>query len=227
MAKLLEVIVTSVEDAIEAEAGGADRLELVRELAVGGLTPESALVESVLKAVKIPVRAMIRQTSSMQAKLPAEIAKLRSDAASMARKPLDGLVAGFADEQAIDKAALEAVLAAAPGSRLTFHRAFDEMRDPLAAIDALKALGRVDRILTAGGNGGWPERKQRLITWQRAARPSITILVGGGTCWNVLQDLAETPQLEEVHIGRAARTRQSVEGPVKRELVRSLRNMFS
>jgi len=67
MARFLEVIVTSIEDAVEAEAGGADRLELVRALEVGGLTPELDLIRTVLQTVKIPVRVMLRETPSMSA----------------------------------------------------------------------------------------------------------------------------------------------------------------
>ena len=52
--KLLEVIVTSVDEARAAEEGGADRLELLRDLDVEGLTPVLALVEDVLASVTIP-----------------------------------------------------------------------------------------------------------------------------------------------------------------------------
>ena len=62
--KLLEVIVTSVGEACEAEEGGAGRLELVRDLASEGLTPSSSIIEEVLAAVSIPVRVMLRDAHS-------------------------------------------------------------------------------------------------------------------------------------------------------------------
>jgi copper homeostasis protein CutC len=65
MAKTLEVIVTTVDEAIEAEAGGADRLELVRALDVGGLTPEISIARGVLAAVRIPVRVMVREEAHL------------------------------------------------------------------------------------------------------------------------------------------------------------------
>ena len=58
---LLEVIACSVNDALEAERGGAGRLEVVRELGKGGLTPALQLVEEITKVVSIPVRVMIRE----------------------------------------------------------------------------------------------------------------------------------------------------------------------
>ena len=60
-AKILEVIVSSLEDAKQAEAGGADRLEVVRDLEVGGLTPDFQLVEQIAGAVRIPIRVMLRE----------------------------------------------------------------------------------------------------------------------------------------------------------------------
>ena len=61
---LLEVIVSSVEDALEAEQGGAGRLEVVRSLEVGGLTPSLELVRQICQRVKIPLRVMLRCAES-------------------------------------------------------------------------------------------------------------------------------------------------------------------
>ena len=58
---LLEVIACTVDDAVAAERGGADRIELVRDLGRGGLTPDIALTAAVVDAVRIPVRVMIRE----------------------------------------------------------------------------------------------------------------------------------------------------------------------
>ena len=57
---MLEVIVTTLEEALLAEQGGAGRLELVANLAAGGLTPDLGLVQRVIAAVRIPVNVMIR-----------------------------------------------------------------------------------------------------------------------------------------------------------------------
>jgi copper homeostasis protein len=64
---LLEVIACSVADAIEAERGGAGRLELARELGRGGLTPSPDLVQEVRQAVAIPVRVMLRENDGYEA----------------------------------------------------------------------------------------------------------------------------------------------------------------
>jgi len=61
---LLEVIVSSLEDALEAEQGGAGRLEIVRNLELGGFTPSFETVQQICQHVAIPVRAMLRCSES-------------------------------------------------------------------------------------------------------------------------------------------------------------------
>ncbi|MDQ2843734.1 MAG: hypothetical protein M3Y72_22370 [Acidobacteriota bacterium] len=226
MAELLEVIVTSLEEAIDAEAGGADRLELVRDLAVGGLTPRIEAVEAVLDSVALPVRIMLREEPTMAIQSAGELEILQGLAERFSKLPIDGLVMGYLRDGAIDMPTMAGILAAAPQSHVTFHRAFDELKDPLASVDELKRFPQIDRILTAGGIGDWHERKQRLLQWQRAAKPSITILVGAGICPAVLQDLRNTPELHEIHVGRSARLPQSVSGRVRREAVRALKSVL-
>jgi copper homeostasis protein len=115
---------------------------------------------------------------------------------------------------------------AAPNCRFTFHRAFDEVAEPVSVLQRLKAFPQVDRVLTSGGKGDWSERKQRLIEWQRAASPEITLLIGAGLSKQVLTDLARCPELTEVHIGRAARLGHSTNGRVARQAVQELRTIL-
>jgi copper homeostasis protein len=224
MPKFLEVIVVSLQDAIEAEAGGADRLEMVSALELGGLTPDIELVKDVLQRAKIPVRVMLRATPDMWSGGRAEKRILKSSAEAFAALPIDGLVLGFVRDGKPDTAAMADILLAAPGCRATFHRAFDEVADPIASIEELKGLGQVDRILTVGGQGDWLCRKKRLVEWQRAAEPSIRILTGAGLSPTVFSELAHTSELQEIHVGRAARVPPLVTGCVDREAVRSVKS---
>ena len=224
MADFLEVIVTSVHDAIEAEAGGADRLELVRALDGGGLTPEIDLVRAVLGAVRLPVRVMLRESPEMSLGGANEMHILQAKAEALAKLPINGLVTGFIKGDSVDIKAMIDVLAPAPGCNVTFHRAFDELPDPLAAIWQLKGFPQIDRILTVGGAGDWPTRMNRLLEWQLAAQPEMKLLVAAGLCSTVLSDLKHISTLTEIHVGRAAREERSVSGSVTREAVRSLKS---
>jgi copper homeostasis protein len=227
MAKLLEVIVTSLEEALEAEAGGADRLELVRALDQGGLTPPIETVKAVTEAVRIPVRVMLRENPTLWLSSAQEAQTLRMHAARFSELKIAGFVLGFVREERIDTQALRTILADIRALPVTFHRAFDEVADPLNAIEQLKETPQVDRILTSGGDGEWEQRKRRLLAWHSAGAPAIELLVGAGICDSALGELRDCVPLREVHVGRAARNPRTVEGPVDRAAVRKVKNALA
>ena len=219
---LLEVIASTVEDAVEAEAGGAGRIELVRDLARGGLTPPLALVQSVLAAVSIPVRVMLRAGENHQIDHENEIARLLEDAAALASLPIDGLVLGFRRGAVPELSLTARVLAAAPNHPATFHHAFEEMSDPIEAIAQLKRLPQIDRILTHAGPGLWTSKAATLQAYIAAAAPEIRILAGGGIDESAIRFLRRETNVEEFHAGRAARLPATSDAPVTRTRVRQL-----
>ena len=163
---LIEVIVETVEDAREAEQGGAGRLELVRALDRGGLTPADGLVAAVALAVRIPVRVMLRDSEPFELVDRAELGRLHAVARAAHAAGADGFVAGFLRGGSPDLAAVQGVLGSLDGP-LTFHRAFEDARDPLQAMAVLAADPRIDRILTSGGPGTWDARLTRLRELRR------------------------------------------------------------
>lgn len=212
MAILLEVIVTSVHEAVEAERGGADRLELVTALEHGGFTPSPELVQQVVKAVSIPVRVMLRENSSLSI-TTAAIGHLRSCAARFRELQIDGLVTGFVKDGDLDLATTLEVLDAAPEIPVTFHRAFGHAREPRRALEKLKQVPQIDRVLTDGGEGSWRARMLRVIEWQRAAA-HIKMIFATGTEVAELRELTRHPEISEVHVGRAARVPRATYGKV-------------
>ena len=86
----LEVIASTLEDGVAAEAGGADRLEVVRDLDRGGLTPAIALVEALLARVRLPLRVMVRVEEPFVPTSPAVIARMCEEARTFAALPTDG-----------------------------------------------------------------------------------------------------------------------------------------
>ncbi len=202
----LEVIVCSVEDALQAEGGGATRLEIVRDRARGGFTPSLKLVEEILRTVQVPARVMLRERDQYSITGTDELVRLCAQARQMAQLPLDGLVLGFIRDGRIDLHSTRAILDCAPELHATFHHAFEEALSPLQAISELKTLSQVDRILTHGGNGSWHERIRRLDEYQRRAHPEIQILAGGGLNLDRVSSIREQTQVREFHIGTAVRS---------------------
>jgi copper homeostasis protein len=222
MSLTLEVIACSSADAVEAERGGAGRLEVIRSFEQGGLTPPLELVRAILAAVRIPVRVMLRESASYAVAGEAETERLCSAARELATLRVDGLVLGFLRGGEVDVALTERILSCAPDLKATFHHAFEEADDQSRAIEALKGLRQVDRILTAGGQGDWPQRVARLAAYEREAGPGIAVLAGGGMSAQAIRSLREATNIREFHVGRAARAPATTGGVVRAELVRKL-----
>lgn len=219
---ILEVIACSVADAIEAQKGGASRLEIVRDLDRGGLTPSIDLVRAIRDAVQLPLRVMVRESDGYGISGEREREKLCTAAAEFSNLRVDGLVLGFLKDREIDLELTGRVLACAPGIRATFHHAFEDAANRLHAVSELKRLSPVDRILSHGGPGELEQRMQQLDSYAEAATPEVTIIAGGGIDGRVIRLLRRTTRIREFHVGRAARKDFQIKGAVQEKLVREL-----
>lgn len=222
---LLEVIVQDVVDAREAARGGADRLEVVRAIHDGGLTPPLQLVREIAAAVSLPLRVMVRENAGYSSDAR-ERPVLRRAVEAFAVAGVDGVVIGFAAAGRAQLDDLADVMQGAAGVNITFHRAFDQLRDPLGSIDALAGLVPVDRILTSGGEGTAAARCERLRAYQARAGARLTIIAGGGVDEEMLAELARTGSTREVHVGRAAREGADPDGTVSAARVERLREIM-
>ncbi|MFH7593520.1 copper homeostasis protein CutC [Streptomyces racemochromogenes] len=202
---LLEVIALDVEDAVAAQAGGADRLELVTDMAADGLTPSRGTFAAIRSAVGIPLRVMLRLTDGFAA---GDVDGLARAARELRAEGAEEFVLGFLHpDGSPDLAAVEAVLAELDGCRWTFHRAIDRAADRDGLRKALADLPGLDTYLTAGAAAGVPEGLPVLLAEaERRGEPGYgpRIMVGGGLT------LAHVPALKEAgidafHIGGAAR----------------------
>lgn len=222
---LLEIIVQSVADAVEAAVGGADRLEVVRDIGVGGLTPESSLVRAIGNATSLPLRVMVREQANDEIGSD-QLAPLQKAASELVSLGVDGLVMGFVRNGQPATSILTCLLDAVPGARVTFHRAFDTLTDPLAALDALNTVPQVDRILTSAGEHDPPAlRCERLHRLSERAGSRFEIVAGGGVDERALALFARTDCVREVHVGRAAREGHVASAPVSAVRVRRLREL--
>jgi copper homeostasis protein len=219
----LEVIAKSVEDAVEAQRGGAHRLEVVRDLARDGLTPPIELVRRIQREVDLPLRVMVRESDGFACPSDDERRMLVDAASAFDALGVDGLVVGWTRRGRIDEETLGRVLQAGPSLRATFHHAFDALPDPEAALGVLKRHSQIDRVLTRGGTADWSSRCATLTRYAGWAGPLIRVLPGGGVDADALRALAACGSVAEAHIGRAARIGRAIDGPVSAEAVAALR----
>lgn len=202
----LEVIVTGVDEALAAVAGGADRVELVAERACGGLTPELETVEAVLAAVSIPVHVIARPHDGGFIYRGGDKAALLRDVTAVAALRPAAIVAGAIDERAgIDIPLLREILDATNGIPMTFHRAFDELADLSAGYEVLAAFPKVTRVLTSGGAANaWDGRAA--IAALVAKRNGPIVLPGTGIDARIARAMLEATGAKEIHVGNGACT---------------------
>jgi copper homeostasis protein len=219
---LLEVICQTEEDARQAEDGGAHRIELVRGIARGGFTPSCDVIDAVVRATRLPVRVMIREDTNHDVTNKARIASMAASVRRANELGASGVVLGLRRGRKPDCALTARLLAAGAGLPATFHHAFEELDDPLAAIALLKTIPAIDRILSHGGHLAWEAKAAHLEELRRAALPEITLLAGGGVDESVIRLLRRRTGLCEFHAGRAARGGPDAEAPVSAARVKRL-----
>lgn len=220
---VLEVIACTLDDAVEAEKGGANRLEVIGRFDVGGLTPSLDLVREIKDKTSLPMRVMLRENVNYKAKNEAEIKKLCFAARELNKIGVDGVVLGFLDGSDIDMETIQRVLEAAPDLNATFHHAFEDTVNKFAAIRKLKDLPQIDRILSHGGDGTPFERAVRLAAYEMTSKPGIQMIAGGRVNAEVIQILHGETEIGEFHVGSAAREN----GKVERSLVATLVDAMS
>ncbi|MFD1660464.1 copper homeostasis protein CutC [Streptomyces caeni] len=219
---VLEVIALEVEDAVAAQAGGADRLELVTDMAADGLTPPLRTFAGIRAAVDIALRVMLRLRDGFAA---GDVEPLLCAAHGLRAAGADEFVLGFLGRDGgPDLDALERLAAELDGCRWTFHRAIDHSADRARLRKQLAGLPGLDAYLTAGSPAGVDDGMPTLLAEAaRRGEPGHTqrLLVGGGLRLDHVPRLLAAG-VDAFHIGGAARP-GGWSAPVSAEAVREWR----
>lgn len=216
------MIALDAEDAVAAQAGGADRLELVTDMGADGLTPTVATFVEVRAAVDIPVRVMLRLADGFAA---GDVDALVRAAGDMRSAGAEEFVLGFLGEDGgTDLGAVERVVAELDGRAWTFHRAIDRAADRDTLRKQLADLPGLDTYLTAGSAAGVDDGLPVLLA--EAARrgdPGYTqrLMIGGGLRLDHVPRL-RAARVDAFHIGGAARP-EGWTAPVAADAVREWR----
>jgi len=198
---LLEVSVESVDDALAAQRGGADRLELCAALDLGGLTPSYATLTRVAQQVDIPVMVMIRPRGGDFAYSDSEIVVMEEDIDAAAEAGASGLVFGvLGADGSLDIPQMKRLLDRCGDLPAVCHRAFDFVFDPVRALEELIDLG-VTRVLTSGQQHDVtsPAGVQMIRTLQERAAGRIEILPGCGIRPHNVAELVRVTGCTQVH----------------------------
>jgi len=197
---LIEVCCGSTDDAVEAERGGADRVELNSSLFFGGLTPSLGSVIEAKKRLSIPVIVMIRPRGGGFCYTEAEMEVMCHDARLAVEHGADGLVFGIlTPEGSIDTDRCRQIVELIGSKEAVFHRAFDVTPEPLEALDKLVELG-FKRILTSGQAPTVPEGAELIKELIDYAGDRMEILPGAGILAHNVRQIVEQTGAKQVHL---------------------------
>jgi copper homeostasis protein len=197
---VLEVCVDSVESAIAAQQGGADRVELCDNLVEGGTTPSAGMIEWTRRRINIGLHVIIRPRGGDFCYSDIEFEVMRRDIEVATSLGVNGVVIGLLNRDgSVDCERMRTLSELARPLSVTFHRAFDMTRDPYEALDALIELG-VDRVLTSGQESSALEGLDLITDLIQRAGERMIVMPGGGINERNLQKLVAQSGAREVHV---------------------------
>lgn len=197
---LIEACVESPEEALRSERLGADRIELCSNLAVGGTTPSHGVVAVALGRCSIPVYPIVRSRGGDFVFGSDDVRAMLHDVTQLRTLGVPGMVIGALTLRGtIDRDTVSRLRDAAGPIDLTFHKAFDAVRDQVEALDTLIELG-ISRVLTSGGaESAWEGRGQIASLVQQAAG-RLAVMAGGGIVASHAAELVATTGVAEIHL---------------------------
>lgn len=195
----IEICANSLQSALNAQAGGAHRIELCDNLLEGGTTPSGGVLKLVKQLLDIEVFVLIRPRGGDFCYNKWEFHSMLQDIEFAKQLGADGIVSGVLDkDQNLDLQRTIDLIEQSRPLPFTFHRAFDVVNRPMEVLEELINVG-ANRILTSGQAENALKGKALLSELIERAEGNITILAGGGINANNVLELAEIPGLREMH----------------------------
>jgi copper homeostasis protein len=195
----LEICVESVDHAVAAERGGAQRIELCNDLSSGGITPSAGFMQTVRRHLHIPIHILIRPRPGDFFYSNHELEIMRNDILAAKQLGMDGIVLGILHEGGrIDIERTKSLVALAHPLPVTFHRAFDASHDLETSLEEVIQTG-ASRILTSGGQPRAMDALSALARLVQRAKGRILLMPCGGINSENVVHIVRTTQAQEVH----------------------------
>lgn len=202
---IIEGCVDSHASALAACRGGADRLELCANLAIGGTTPSRALFRQVQRDCAVKINVLIRPRFGDFLYSEAELEEMREEIEAFRDLGANGAVIGvLTPEGRLDETRMRRLMDSAGGMDVTLHRAFDMTQDPFSALEAAVRLG-CQTVLTSGQARSAPEGAEVLRELVLRASDRIEIMAGCGVRKENIRALHDRTGVRAFHTtGRSA-----------------------
>ena len=195
---IVEVCANSYESAINAELGGANRIELCKDLHLDGLTPDYEIAKRTINELNIPVFILIRPREGDFNYSIEEFELMKADIVKFKEMGCKGIVSGVLnDDKTIDLERTKELVEISKPLEFTFHRAFDIVSEPIKEIENLIELG-VDRILTSGQKEKAIDGIDLINKLNEIAKNRIAIMPGSGIKFSNI-NLFKNNKISEIH----------------------------
>lgn len=196
---VLECCADSVQSAVNAEKGGANRIELCSALVIGGLSPSVCLFDEVMKNCSIKVNVLLRPRFGDFCYDDYETKIIKNEIRMFRERGANGVVIGvLKPDGTLDMEKMKILMEEAKGIDVTLHRAFDVAKDPFETLEQAKSLG-INTILTSGQKNSAMEGAE-LLRDLVSKRGAVDILVGSGVSAEVIKELYEKTKATSYHM---------------------------
>jgi len=196
---IVEVCCENIESTIIASKYGADRIELCSSLAIGGLTPTAATIQILKNFIPTPIMVLIRPRAGDFTYTAFEKKLMLQEIEQSLEAGAAGIVVGALNEHnEIDIPFMKKIKAIGKDCKTTFHRAFDFVANPKAALKKLIDLG-FDSVLTSGGKSTAIKGKENLKDCIKWANNNIQIMPGAGINSYNVKELIDYVSPNEIH----------------------------
>lgn len=205
----LEICAANFASALAAQEGGADRIELCENLGEGGCTPSLGMITEVRAALRIGVHVLIRPRGGDFVYSAAEKRLMLRDADAALAAGADGIVSGALNRSGeVDSDFLRELRVMTQGRTLTFHRAFDVLKNDVSGaqcqtLEMLIGHG-VDRLLTSGRAAHALDGATFIAQCVRQAGDRLRIMAGAGVREDNLIPLLKTSGVRDLHTSAKA-----------------------
>jgi copper homeostasis protein len=198
---VLEISVESVEAAMAAERGGAQRIEFCSNAREGGTTPSDELLRAVRVRVTLPILSMVRPRGGNFFYTDAEFVAMQREIEAAKKLRMDGIVLGLLGAHGhIDVERSAQLVEQARPLLVTYHRAFDECSDLRKSLEDVIKTGAA-RLLTSGGKRTAPEALDLLGDLVRIAGRRMIVMPGSGLHAGNIPEAVRKTGAREFHAG--------------------------
>ena len=187
----LEVIGFDLASCLIAETYGANRIELCANPHEGGTTPSYGMISVARRQTSIQLFPIIRPRGGDFFFSDAEFQSMITDIQQCEQLGCDGVVIGMLTKDGcVDINRCSELIQNAGAMQVTFHRAFDRVKDPLQSLEEIIDLGCA-RILTSGQRPNVDLGSEMLRTLVEVAGNRIMIMPGSGVRSTNILELAK------------------------------------